>query len=138
MAYWAPERFDMDSQYDSRSDVWSFGISLIEILYGQIPYTDKYGNVPTDLLRLQHLVKHANAENLIAQCLQAYSTYERTKKFISECLKSYHNRPNYKGLAETEIYKEYNVGNDKMNRLVATFIENFYVCYNCLLIISTE
>jgi len=40
--YMAPERIDPSgnpSNYDVRSDVWSFGISMIEIATGQFPYT---------------------------------------------------------------------------------------------------
>ncbi|VDO04400.1 unnamed protein product [Haemonchus placei] len=39
--YMAPERFDprFNSDYDIRSDVWSVGISLIEIATGRYPYS---------------------------------------------------------------------------------------------------
>jgi mitogen-activated protein kinase kinase 3 len=40
--YMAPERIDPQgnpSQYDVRSDVWSFGISMIEISTGRFPYS---------------------------------------------------------------------------------------------------
>jgi len=40
--YMAPERVDLDSSrlpYDVKSDVWSFGISMIEISTGQYPYS---------------------------------------------------------------------------------------------------
>lgn len=39
--YMAPERIDPTGntgQYDIRSDVWSFGISMIEIATGKFPY----------------------------------------------------------------------------------------------------
>ncbi|VDO89339.1 unnamed protein product [Heligmosomoides polygyrus] len=39
--YMAPERFDpqYNSDYDIRSDVWSVGISLVELATGQYPYS---------------------------------------------------------------------------------------------------
>ena len=40
--YMAPERVDLDSSrlpYDVKSDVWSFGISMIEISTGKYPYS---------------------------------------------------------------------------------------------------
>uniref|UniRef100_W6NVQ9 mitogen-activated protein kinase kinase n=1 Tax=Haemonchus contortus TaxID=6289 RepID=W6NVQ9_HAECO len=39
--YMAPERFDprFNSDYDIRSDVWSVGISLVEIATGRYPYS---------------------------------------------------------------------------------------------------
>ena len=38
--YMAPERIDPSavSEYDVKSDVWSFGISMIEISTGQFPF----------------------------------------------------------------------------------------------------
>ncbi|KAJ1365088.1 hypothetical protein KIN20_025310 [Parelaphostrongylus tenuis] len=39
--YMAPERFDpqYNSDYDIRSDVWSVGISLVELATGKYPYS---------------------------------------------------------------------------------------------------
>lgn len=41
-AYMAPERIDPTGnpgQYDIRSDVWSFGISMVEMATGKFPYS---------------------------------------------------------------------------------------------------
>ena len=35
LLYWPPERFDGEP-YDERTDVWSLGITLVEIVYGDI------------------------------------------------------------------------------------------------------
>lgn len=38
--YMAPERFNVDaSSYDVRSDVWSLGITLVELATGKYPYS---------------------------------------------------------------------------------------------------
>lgn len=40
-AYMAPERIDPSGnpgQYDIRSDVWSLGISMVEMATGKFPY----------------------------------------------------------------------------------------------------
>ena len=50
--YMSPERIDISgnpANYDVRSDVWSFGISMIEIATGQFPY--KLWATPFDQLK---------------------------------------------------------------------------------------
>lgn len=39
LLYLAPERFEENRPYDIRSDVWSFGITLVELATGKYPYT---------------------------------------------------------------------------------------------------
>lgn len=41
--YWPPERFS-GCQYDARSDVWSLGISMVEIILGELPYSHHENN----------------------------------------------------------------------------------------------
>ena len=39
IAYWPPERFNYaNTKYDIRADVWSLGITLMEIILGRLPY----------------------------------------------------------------------------------------------------
>lgn len=38
ISYMAPERFRQASRYDAASDVWSLGITFIELLSGHFPY----------------------------------------------------------------------------------------------------
>lgn len=41
VAYLAPERIDPNrSEYDIRADVWSLGITLVELATGKFPYQD--------------------------------------------------------------------------------------------------
>lgn len=78
--YMAPERIDPQgnpSQYDIRSDVWSFGISMIELATGQFPY-QKWGTpfeqlkqvVTDDPPRLPHNEFTPEFEDFISKCLQ--------------------------------------------------------------------
>nr|XP_022916679.1 dual specificity mitogen-activated protein kinase kinase 6 [Onthophagus taurus] len=91
--YMAPERIDPQgnqSNYDIRSDVWSFGISLIELATGKFPY-NQWG---TPFEQLKQVVKDdpprlptdggfsAELQDFIAKCLQ--------KKYV--------DRPHYEGL----------------------------------------
>lgn len=87
--YMAPERIDPTgnpANYDIRSDVWSLGISLIELAVGRFPY-DTWG---TPFEQLRQVVKDDPPtlppnkfthyfEDLVRQCLQ----------------KDYTRRPNY-------------------------------------------
>lgn len=75
-----PERIDPTgniSQYDIRSDVWSFGISMIELATGKFPY-QKWGTpfeqlkqvVTDDPPRLPAGEFTPEFEDFIAKCLQ--------------------------------------------------------------------
>jgi serine/threonine protein kinase len=38
-AYWPPERFSHGLfKYDIRADVWSLGITVLEVILGKLPY----------------------------------------------------------------------------------------------------
>lgn len=43
MAYMAPERFQDDYESSPESDIWSFGVTLYEILTGKMPFGEKGG-----------------------------------------------------------------------------------------------
>ncbi|KAJ8916095.1 hypothetical protein NQ315_004461 [Exocentrus adspersus] len=95
--YMAPERIDPQgnpSQYDIRSDVWSLGISLIELATGEFPYP-KWGTpfeqlkqvVADDPPRLPPGQFSPEFEDFIVKCLQ----------------KKYTDRLNYSQLLEHEF-----------------------------------
>ncbi|KAF2879086.1 hypothetical protein ILUMI_27095 [Ignelater luminosus] len=78
--YMAPERIDPQgnpSQYDIRSDVWSLGISMIELATGRFPY-QKWGTpfeqlkqvVTDDPPRLPPGEFTPDFEDFISKCLQ--------------------------------------------------------------------
>ncbi|XP_071444624.1 dual specificity mitogen-activated protein kinase kinase 3 [Hetaerina americana] len=88
--YMAPERIDPSgnpSQYDIRSDVWSLGISLVELATGQFPYSP-WG---TPFEQLKQVVNDDPPR------LPASSNYTpEFKDIIAQCLqKDYQARPNY-------------------------------------------
>ena len=61
--YMAPERIDPQRArgYDVRSDVWSLGITLIEISTGRFPYR-KWNSVFDQLQQVWHFLGVANAK----------------------------------------------------------------------------
>lgn len=125
MAYWPPERFNLEDRYDSRSDVWSFGITLIEVLYGQVPYRTSDGVVPVDYLRLHHLIMHVDPEMMIKSCLKAYGKIEHEENFIRLCLKSVSERPKFKDLTKSDLYKIFDIKRDYMCQTVANVVEQY-------------
>ncbi|KAK9888014.1 hypothetical protein WA026_000298 [Henosepilachna vigintioctopunctata] len=92
--YMAPERIDPQgdpSKYDIRSDVWSFGISLIELSTGEFPYP-KWG---TPFEQLKQVVKDDPPR------LPTGAFSPDFEDFISKCLqKKYTDRWNYSQLLE--------------------------------------
>lgn len=87
--YMAPERIDPSgdpSKYDIRSDVWSLGISLLELATGRYPY--KVWGTPFE--QLKQVVKDDPPR------LPSGEFSEEFEDFISQCLqKLYTARPNY-------------------------------------------
>lgn len=111
--YMAPERIDPSGnpgQYDIRSDVWSLGISLIELATGTFPY-NTWG---TPFEQLKQVVKDdpprlptgqfsPDLEDLIVKCLQ----------------KDYKQRPNYDALLAHNFCKEHS----EKDTDVASFVQ---------------
>jgi len=106
--YMAPERINPNPNrpgYDIRSDVWSLGISMLEIAIGRFPYPESK-NLFEQLKRVCHDEPPTlppnkfsnNFENFINQCLQ----------------KDFDLRPNYASLLQHDFIKA-NEGNDISN-----------------------
>lgn len=141
-AYMAPERIDPSGnpgQYDIRSDVWSLGISMVEMATGKFPYN-------TWLTPFEQL-KQVRCTHILQSCLSQqtykiltffnYSMYAQVVKdepprleagrfspafdnFITACLqKKYTDRPNYEQLLQHAFLVEH------MNKVtdVASFVE---------------
>lgn len=92
--YMAPERIDpqgVPSSYDIRSDVWSLGISMVEIATGKFPY--RSWGTPFD--QLKQVVMDAPPR------LPAGTFSPDFDNFIEQVLvKDYKQRPNYMRLLE--------------------------------------
>ncbi|XP_025112798.1 dual specificity mitogen-activated protein kinase kinase 7-like [Pomacea canaliculata] len=93
-AYMAPERIDPPDptrpDYDIRADVWSLGISLVELATGEFPYK----NCRTDFEVLTKVLQEDPP-----QLSREFSADLRS--FVKDCLtKDYKRRPKYKRLLE--------------------------------------
>ncbi|GLV39415.1 licorne [Carabus blaptoides fortunei] len=100
--YMAPERIDPQgnpSQYDIRSDVWSLGISLLELATGKFPY--KSWGTPFE--QLKQVVKDDPPK-----LPQDGGYSEEFDSFITACLmKNYMDRPNYDQLLKHPFCTEH-------------------------------
>ncbi|CAE1270016.1 MAP2K7 [Acanthosepion pharaonis] len=102
-AYMAPERIDPPDperpDYDIRADVWSLGISLVELATGEFPYK----NCRTDF---ELLTKVLQEDPPLLPPNNGFSI--DFCSFVRDCLtKDYKKRPKYKKLLEHPFIKRY-------------------------------
>ncbi|KAK3739594.1 hypothetical protein QZH41_011221, partial [Actinostola sp. cb2023] len=102
-AYMAPERIDppdpIHPDYDVRADVWSLGISLVELATGVFPYRDC-------TTEFEVLTRVMNEDPPKLPCDQGFS--EEFSSFVNECLiKDYNYRPKYDKLLQHPFIKTY-------------------------------
>lgn len=96
--YTAPERIQQTSDYDVRADIWSFGISLIELANGEYPYK----NCKFEFEILSAIIDHEPPE------LKGDHFSDMFKSFIKSCLqKDFRKRPKYNTLLSHEFIKHY-------------------------------
>ncbi|KZR97373.1 Licorne [Daphnia magna] len=95
--YMAPERIDptgSPDKYDVRSDVWSLGISLMELATGKFPYSP--WRTPFDQAFCVKQVVVGDPPRLPSGRFSP-----EFEDFVSKCLrKNYSERPNYRQLLE--------------------------------------
>ena len=102
-AYMAPERIDPPNpnkpDYDIRADVWSLGITLVELATGHFPYRDCKTDfeVLTKVLQDDPPLLPRNHGFSVEFC-----------SFVRDCLmKNYKDRPKYKKLLQHPFIKRY-------------------------------
>uniref|UniRef100_A0A914E245 mitogen-activated protein kinase kinase n=1 Tax=Acrobeloides nanus TaxID=290746 RepID=A0A914E245_9BILA len=91
------------AKYDVRADIWSLGITLIEVVSGTVPYRDKKGNIPNNIILLQNLIITLNPNITVDERFNGYS--EEIKDFVKSCLRKEKERPKYSDLLVTKFYK---------------------------------
>ncbi|XP_067006530.1 dual specificity mitogen-activated protein kinase kinase 6 [Anabrus simplex] len=115
--YMAPERIDPlgnPSQYDIRSDVWSLGISLLELATGQFPY--RVWGTPFE--QLKQVVKDDPPR------LPSGEFSPEFEDFISQCLqKVYTARPNYNQLLNHPFCKIHEEKNTDVSQFVSEILD---------------
>ncbi|GAB0092978.1 dual specificity mitogen-activated protein kinase kinase hemipterous [Sergentomyia squamirostris] len=99
-AYMAPERIDPKKpEYDIRADVWSLGITLVELATGSFPYK----GCKTDF---EVLTKVLESDPPSLPTDQGFSV--EFQDFVKKCLtKNSHRRPKYPELLRQPFLKRY-------------------------------
>ncbi|XP_030053013.1 dual specificity mitogen-activated protein kinase kinase 7 isoform X2 [Microcaecilia unicolor] len=102
-AYMAPERIDPPDptkpDYDIRADVWSLGISLVELATGHFPYK----NCKTDF---EVLTKVLQEDPPLLPNNMEFSVHFQS--FVKDCLtKDHRKRPKYNKLLEHTFIRHY-------------------------------
>ena len=126
MPYIPPERFNSDQKpYDERTDIWSLGITLVEVVYGSIPYNVKEFDSRDDFGQIINVIKKANGDKIMRQCFsENYSIVLRS--FIRDCLEEFSSRPRYSELMERMLYKSFEFKNGK-EHIMELFIKIYLV-----------
>lgn len=114
VAYMAPERIDPPDpkkpDYDIRADVWSLGLSLVELATGEFPYK----NCRTDIEMCSKIL-HDEQPTLPVVFSMDF------RDFVTRCLtKNFEKRPKYRELLGHNFVKRYTLENVD----VATWYKN--------------
>ena len=100
-AYISPERLDIDlKEYDVRADVWSLGITVIELLTGKLPYS----NCKSDMEVMSQIFQDPPP-----RLPDIFAVSKECRHFINLCLtKDFKQRPKFQELLEfSEFIKIY-------------------------------
>jgi len=116
--YMAPERINPEHGnmgYDIRSDVWSLGISMLELATGKFPY--KSWGTPFEQLK--------QVVNDDSPRLPTGEFSDDFDDFVVKCLyKKFRDRPNYSQLLEHPFVTRYNEASVDMSSFVTAVIES--------------
>lgn len=114
IAYWPPERFSIDpGKYDDRAEVWSLGITLMEIILGRLPYIldeEKFQNeiqqVDYAFMIRQYVIKASFVEVITRYIEPKYSI--SLCQTLELCTRKIDERPKLKYLDKVRLYESYN------------------------------
>jgi serine/threonine protein kinase len=109
--YWAPEKFLNKLPYDERSDVWSYGLTLAELVLGCYPYEEELNKINWNFneFSLAQVISSFNPSHIIEKVERKLGEGSEFSQFLSRCLcMDVHERWGLNELKETNWYKSYN------------------------------
>lgn len=113
LCYWPPEYFKNEKSELALANIWSLGITLIELVSGSVPYRDKNGKVPTNIILLQNMIINLNTNNTVEDHFNGYS--EEIKNLVKSCLEPIEERLNHEALKNNDFLKNYRAtGSEKL------------------------
>ncbi|CAO1421624.1 unnamed protein product [Diamesa hyperborea] len=118
--YMAPERIDPERAkgYDVRSDVWSLGITLMEVATGKFPYPSKWGSVFEQLYQV--------VQGDPPRLTRTYNEMEFSEEFcnfVNTCLiKEETNRPKYRTLLQHIFIQNNEKVQQQMHQEVSSYV----------------
>jgi mitogen-activated protein kinase kinase 7 len=68
-----PERINLNTGYDIRADVWSLGISLVQLFTGTLPYADE--KFTTEFALLTHIVNAPPPLPAVGDCSPEFYSF---------------------------------------------------------------
>lgn len=129
MAYWPPERFTGSyHSYDIRSDIWSLGISLLEIIDGYLPYKQKSGENLKEchVFMVINVITDTDYIKMVKDVIKGnYS--EICEEFINFCLKTLQERAKIEDLNATEFYKIHDKKNNELTEKLMKLVIRYQV-----------
>lgn len=117
--YMAPERLAPNADgYDIKSEVWSLGITMVEVANGQYPYN---GFMDAPILEQVRMVVYGDPPILNPD----HELSLPMKRFIAQCtIKDRHLRASFDDLKRSAVYKDYIRDNHK--EIVGKFVFDMY------------
>ncbi|XP_014674450.1 PREDICTED: dual specificity mitogen-activated protein kinase kinase 5-like [Priapulus caudatus] len=117
-AYMAPERI-RGHEYSIHSEVWSVGISLLEMALGRFPYESQHASPETSVLRPLELLHRILSEEPPSPPSDLYSVLFRD--FVSKCMKQNpRERPRPEQLMKHPLIV---VNDDNNTAVIATWLQ---------------
>ena len=108
--YCSPEVYE--KKYGVKCDIYSFGISMIEMITGEKPYSECKGQI---LVVCDKVRKH-----ILPECFYKINN-DKAKQFILKCLKPENERPSASELLQDEFLND---ENDERNNYPAIDLDN--------------
>ena len=115
--YWMSPQVALNSEYNEKTDIWSLGITCIEMING---------DPPNSQLKPRYAIKKIGEDPPSAEKLLVGKNYSTEfKDFISKCLEIDEiKRPNAKELLKHCFIKKYNKGKEFIKNLVKNHIKD--------------